>query len=448
MQVGETMSKKRKLITSAIFSAVLSLVVAFVFCVTDVFSVRQQTKVQPFFDAEIIAVNENEQNYASLFKNFDKLEIEQEDETQRVVSSVMTMYGSNLDNIQYTSTGQDEEVIITGQTVINKITNEGQVDLTFDFGDFQEYINASSNLYYDEEGNLQGTVLFDGQEYDVQEVLAMMSTDGVQECWFWLLIKIVIVVVQVAVVAHTAYNLYQYLTMEEVTVEGVLSIVCEGLVMSALGGLAGVVAKYAVKTGKSLFKAGKTKSKAKTENGKILTGLKGDISFDACIDTVKSGKRHIDISAESHYCNKKDYANDKSSIEAYYLTQYKKAGYSFRGGNGDKDLTIHHIVEQSQAPKKFANADIQTDLNTVAISPKLHQLISDFYNTGPSKNADLLNKLFPGKFDLKAGGKLRNQIYNMSYEDQYEVGTRILEHFLGQATVDKEKTCLRVSKIK
>ena len=186
---------------------------------------------------------------------------------------------------------------------------------------------------------------------------------------------------------------------------------------------------------------------AMTDIGKAI-GLKGDISFDACIDTVKSGKRHIDISAESHYCNKKDYANDKSSIEAYYLTQYKKAGYSFRGGNGDKDLTIHHIVEQSQAPKKFANADIQTDLNTVAISPKLHQLISDVYNTGPSKNADLLNKLFPGKFDLKAGGKLRNQIYNMSYEDQYEVGTRILEHFLSQATVDKEKTCLRVSKIK
>lgn len=386
-------------------------------------------------------------NYASLSEMFEDLSASTTEDGTKIVTSTLKLKGDSLNNITYTSNEAEQNLVISSVTQTS-VDGTSTAHLNFDFGDFEENIFATSNIQF-VNGEITGTVTFDGQEYDAKEVLAeYLGEDGINECFWWCFIKVIVIVIQVIIVAQTAYDLYQYLTMEEVTIEGVLSIICEGLVMSAVGGLAGVVAKYAVKTGKSLFKAGKTKSNAKTENGKILTGLKGDISFDACIDTVKSGKRHIDISAESHYCNKKDYANDKSSIEAYYLTQYKKAGYSFRGGNGDKDLTIHHIVEQSQAPKKFANADIQTDLNTVAISPKLHQLISDFYNTGPSKNADLLNKLFPGKFDLKAGGKLRNQIYNMSYEDQYEVGTRILEHFLSQATVDKEKTCLRVSKIK
>ena len=77
---------------------------------------------------------------------------------------------------------------------------------------------------------------------------------------------------------------------------------------------------------------------------------------------------------------------------------------------------------------------------------KLHQLITNLYNSGPSKNADLLNKLFPGKFDLNAGGKLRNQIYNMSYEDQYEVGMRVLQHYRTTSTDEVMKLCLTVSK--
>lgn len=393
------MSKKRKLITSAIFSAVLSLVVAFVFCVTDVFSVRQQTKVQPFFDAEIIAVNENEQNYASLFKNFDKLEVEQEDETQKVVSSVMTMYGSNLDNIQYTSTGQDEEVIITGQTVINKITNAGQVDLVFDFGDFEEYINASSNLYCDEEGNLQGTVLFDGQEYDVQEVLAMMSTQGVQDCWFWFVIKIVFIVVNVVAAANFAVDVFSYLLLAEVTVAGVLLLVVEGLQFLPGGQFA-----KALSTG---FKvAGTTAVKtATTSTGKYLLNKSTDEILDGMLK----------LKGSEMVAKGSSFANHNKLRDHFNNTLQHKSKYE-----------VHHLVEQ-RLEWKFGSQKIHNTGNAIRIPKELHTKISTLFTKQTKEN----KKLFKEITGYDVGNKSIRDYMNSidDFDKQYEIGIKVVKHF-------------------
>ncbi|MBR5226727.1 MAG: hypothetical protein IKV69_01490, partial [Clostridia bacterium] len=230
-------------------------------------------------------------NYASLSEMFEDLSASTTEDGTKIVTSTLKLKGDSLNNITYTSNEAEQNLVISSVTQ-TAVDGTSTAHLNFDFGDFEEDIFATSNIQF-VNGEITGTVTFEGQEYDAKEILAeYLGEDGINECFWWCFIKVIVIVIQVIIVAQTAYDLYQYLTMEEVTIEGVLSIVCEGLVMSALGGLAGVIAKYAVKTGKSLFKAGKVKSNAKTENGKVLTGLKSDINYDALIDAVKNGQRH------------------------------------------------------------------------------------------------------------------------------------------------------------
>ena len=178
------MQKITRLRFSAILTIIIALIVASVFIFSDWLSARVETKLQPNYNGDVIQINSDTTIYNDIMSKFDSLEVD-EDEQTRIVSSTFRMYGSSIDDIQYTSTGNDNEVEITGLTTLNKETDEGSVELAFDFGEFIEYVNASSNVYYDVNGNLVGTVTFDGQDYDVQEVLKAMNNGNVQECWFW-----------------------------------------------------------------------------------------------------------------------------------------------------------------------------------------------------------------------------------------------------------------------
>ena len=315
------MQKTTRLRVSAILTIIIALVVAFVFIISDWLSARVEIKLQPNYDGDVIQINGNTSIYNDIMSQFDSLEVD-EDEQTRIVSSIFRMYGNSIDDIQYTGTGNDNEVVITGLTTLNKETDKGSVELAFDFGEFIEYINASSNVYCDVNGNLVGTVTFDGQDYDVQEVLVAMSNGNVQECWFWLVIKIVVVIVNVVVAAISAYDIFKYLTSEEVTFNGVLCIVGEGILMAATSFVGGAIAGSLIKSGVKTIKSGKKVSK----KASALLGRKADKLLDESVKVVKSGKRNNGLTFTNDTNLRKAYAQRKE-FSKYNFTDKSKDDY-------------------------------------------------------------------------------------------------------------------------
>ena len=172
-------------------------------------------------------------SYASLSEMFEDLSASTTEDGTKIVTSTLKLKGDSLDNITYTSNEAEQNLVISSVTQ-TAVDGTSTAHLNFDFGDFEEDIFATSNIQF-VNGEITGTVTFEGQEYDAKEVLAeYLGENGINECFWWCFIKVIVIVIQVIIVAQTAYDLYQYLTMEEVTIEGVLSIVCEGLVMSAV----------------------------------------------------------------------------------------------------------------------------------------------------------------------------------------------------------------------
>mgnify|MGYP004630917523 FL=1 len=413
------MQKTTRLRVSAILTIIIALVVAFVFIISDWLSARVEIKLQPNYDGDVIQINGNTSIYNDIMSQFDSLEVD-EDEQTRIVSSIFRMYGNSIDDIQYTGTGNDNEVVITGLTTLNKETDKGSVELAFDFGEFIEYINASSNVYCDVNGNLVGTVTFDGQDYDVQEVLVAMSNGNVQECWFWLVIKIVVVIVNVVVAAISAYDIFKYLTSEEVTFNGVLCIVGEGILMSATSFVGGAIAGSLIKSGVKTIKKGKKISK----NASALLGRKADKLLDESVKVVKSGKRNNGLT----------FTND-SNLRKAYSQRKEFSKYNFTDKSKDNYIEIHHFVEQRQSGVKFKAQDIHTDLNSVGIPKSLHTKISALYSSSKKYNKELEEIFGKGYFDGKT--TFREFVGQKTYEEQYEIGMKVFKYFNKQGNYVK-----------
>lgn len=349
---------------------------------------------------------------------FDELNVVKQDDNQKVVKSVFKLAGSSLTDVAFTSNEDDANVNAQAITKIDEETNIGEVNLTLDYGN--EYIDevfATSDVVY-ENGEFVGTVTFDGVEYDVQEILnGQYGEDGVTECWFWFIIKIVIVIVNIVVAAITVVDIFKYFLTEEVTLEGVLCIVGEGLVMCATSAVGGAIAGSLIKSGAKILKAGKKASK----QAQYLLGRKSADLMNESIKLVKQGKRNAGLK----------YSNDVDLRNAYARkTEFRKFKFDSRYKNDDDYIQIHHFVEQRQSGGKFNATDIHTDLNSVGIPKSLHQQISGFYSSKTKYLTDV-EKIF-GKNYFKGNTTFRDFVGAKSYEEQYEIGVKVFNYFNGK----------------
>lgn len=413
------MKIKKKIYLPIVIAIIMAFVVCVVFTGQYFLSKRTEIRVSPNVNCEVIHIDTKEQNYASILSQFESLNFEENDE-QKIVNTVHTMYGTNLDDIQYTCTNNAQEVVVCGITTLDKTTNEGDVSLTFNFGEFTEYINATSNIGYDENGNLVGMVTFDGQEYDVQEILNLINNGDIQECWFWLVIKIVIVVVNIIIAAITAYDIYKYLTTEEVTLNGVLCIVAEGLVMSATSFVGGAIAGSLIKAGVKAIKTGKKVSKETS----VLLGRNIDTLLDENVKLVKSGKKNNGL-----------WYSDDTNLRKAYMKKAEFKNFNFTDSSKDDYIQIHHFVEQRQVGKPFNAQEIHTDLNSVGIPKVLHEKISALYSS-KTKFSKEIEQIF-GKGYFKGDTTFRDFVANKSYEEQYEIGMKIFKYFDKQGNYAK-----------
>lgn len=372
---------------------------------------NQKNIIQTNLNAQTVQVDKFD--YSALFEHFDEIAVEQDERGNKNVSTIFNLAGSNLNDVQFTSNESEANVAVTGITTFESNTTYVETNLVLDYGQLQDFIIANGNVYYDENGNLAGTILFDGIEYDVAEVLnAAYGTDGTQECFFWLIIKIVVVVITVISVAKTAVDLYKYVTTEEVTFQGVLCIVVDGMIMAGASAVGGAIVGQMIKAGVKVIKSAKKLPK----NKEVLLGRSLQDIDKEYVKLVKSGKTSI-----SH-----SYSNSTQLRNVYkQKTEFKN--FNWTDQSKDDYIQIHHFVEQNQAPIKFAPNTVHTDLNSIGIPKALHQKISGLYSSSTKHKADIDKILGKGVFDGKT--TFRDFVSKKSYEEQYEIGVKVFEYY-------------------
>ena len=240
-----------------------------------------------------------------------------------------------------------------------------------------------------------------------------------------LVFKIISVVVSVYVAAITAYDIYKYLTAEEVTIRGVASLVVEGLVCAAASALTCGIGASLVKSGFKLLKKGK---KVKGD-AQYLIGRDAKTILNQRTKMVKNGQRSV-----KHSYN---YSTGKNSIREAYMKEQQFKDFNWTNSQKEDYVQIHHIVEQSQAGKKFNARDIHTDLNTVGIPKVMHEKISGIYSC-KTKYLNIIQEIFGKKF-FDGSTTFRAFVKAKSYEEQYEIGMKVLQYFVGKQSPNGTK---------
>lgn len=402
---------------------VISMLVIVVIGLSIVLATHLQSKATISPDYDMAAVQIERVDFSYLYEQFDSIEVlSSEDDSQKVVATTFKLAGSNLSDVVFTSDKESQNIAVSGLTKIDTITNEGEVNLVLDYGNgTSDNVFASSNVEYID-GEFVGTVEFDGVTYDVREILESMGADGTQECWFWIAFRIVFVIVDVLVTAIAVYDIYKYLTSEEVTVEGLLCVVVEGFVMVAAGSVAGFLGGKLLAKGAKLIKKGKKLPKNKSE---YTLGRSLDELLNESVSAVKDGKRSIKV--KRYACN-----GDNGIRKDYQSAYGNRFKFAAKYKNDNDYVEIHHFVEQRQIENgKFKAVDIHTDLNTVGIPKSLHKKISGFYSS-TTAHLEEINKILKGtKYHFDGTTRFRDYVGKFSYEEQYEIGVKLFKHLKG-----------------
>ena len=373
---------------------------------------NQKNIIQTNLNAQTVQVEKFD--YSALFEHFDEITVEQDERGNKNVSTIFNLAGSNLNDVQFTSNESEANVAVSGITTFESNTTYVETNLVLDSGQLQDFIIANGNVYYDENGNLAGTILFDGVEYDVAEVLnAAYGTDGTQECFFWLIIKIVVVVITVISVAKTAVDLYKYVTTEEVTFQGVLCIVVDGMIMAGASAVGGAIVGQMIKAGVKVIKSAKKLPK----NKEVLLGRSLQDIDKEYVKLVKSGKKSIQHSY-----------NNSTQLRNAYKQKAEFKNFNWTDERKDDYIQIHHFVEQNSVTKgRFKAEEMHTDLNSIGIPKALHQKISALYSSSTKHKADIDKILGTNVFDGKT--TFRKFVSQKSYEEQYEIGVKVFEYY-------------------
>ena len=408
----------RKVLKKNVLLWIIICVIALTFTFLQNFS--NKSNVQVNYNVDVVSTQALD--YSALFETFDSVETSYDEVSkQKIIKTGFKMAGTSLDDIQYTNVEEDQNVTIYGTTSSSEETGLGQTDLTFDFGDRQELLQAFSNITF-VDNVPQGTVIIDGVEYDVQEIMSQcVGENGVQECFWWLVakvvqvvVKVVIVAVNVAAAAHFVYNIYKFATSEVVTWEGIAMLVAEGVIMVAGGAILGVAAKVGTAVTKGVVKASENAVK------KYMTNKKGNQVLDDMVFGVKNGAKPT-----------KTYSSDAQLRQAYTNNKvFKKLeGVNLTDHTKDDYIEIHHFVEQRQAGTKFHNELIHSDINSVGITKAMHRQISGIYSSKTKHLGDIEQIFGKGYFDGKT--TFRDFVGKKTFEEQYEIGVKIFQYVKG-----------------
>lgn len=207
----------------------------------------QAQQIAPNFDADAIAVEAQDMSY--LQRLCDDLSVITD--TQQGIKNVtgsMLFAGDSLNSLAYTSQEEDASIRLNFETVENIDTGEMSVVLNFDDGTEVERMEFPAFTEVDENGEKQTYFEFEGQIYNLQEEIEKSNLlNGTEDCFFFSLFSLFVLVVTVVSIVSTAIDAYKYFAFEEVTVAGVLMLVCEGLMLAVPGGAAAKCGSTALK---------------------------------------------------------------------------------------------------------------------------------------------------------------------------------------------------------
>ncbi len=361
----------------------------------------QAQQIAPNFDADAIAVEAQDMSY--LQRLCDDLSVITD--TQQGIKNVtgsMLFAGDSLNSLAYTSQEEDASIRLNFETVENIDTGEMSVVLNFDDGTEVERMEFPAFTEVDENGEKQTYFEFEGQIYNLQEEIEKSNLlNGTEDCFFFSLFSLFVLVVTIVSIVSTAIDAYKYFAFEEVTVAGVLMLVCEGLMLAVPGGVA-------VKCGSTALKAaGVSAAKCATKNtaSKYIVKQSADTIMKAL---SKSGTEMVNAG--------KDFKTHKQLV-SYIEEKLGKRAKS----------QVHHIVEQRLINiKNFSVKKIQNTGNVIRMPDEMHYKITGLYN---SKNRDLFKKI-TGR---DCGNmKVREYMDNLSFDEQYEVGIKIVNYYKEQ----------------
>lgn len=217
---------KAKFMSKFLICVVLIAVLTGTFLIVDYLNSKNTLSVN--YQTQIIKTEKL--NYASLIELFDEISTKTDENGTKIVTSTLKLKGDDLDNLTYTADSSEQNVTVSSTTEVD-VNGVSTAAINFDFGDTQEQVLATSDVQIVDDA-VVGTVIIDGVEYEVSEILAQnMGEDGVQECWFGigLFFRAVFVVVTVILAAQYAVDVFKYISMEEITMAGVMLLVVEGL---------------------------------------------------------------------------------------------------------------------------------------------------------------------------------------------------------------------------